>query len=81
MGYPKDGRVGLNIDAFDRQNTTIADNPVLKRLDGDKWNVINPIKVSSSAKIPISEMTGYIDLNNYPYVAEGDYKRSSMFFT
>jgi hypothetical protein len=73
-GMPGDGRISLHISAFDEKNIKIVDAPVLKKMTGFKWVKVQPSKKYSGQAIPVAEYPQYIDLDNYPGAACGDYK-------
>lgn len=75
IGYPDNGRIGLVVRAFDEENTTVTDAPIIKECDGSRWTVVEPVIPGSGSRIPISDLLPYIDLEkNYPQVTTGDFK-------
>ncbi len=74
IGYPPGGQLALFADAFDKRNTLIDGDPVLKQLVGSRWTVVDSVKPVSGVKIPVCDMPPSIDLKDYPQVTTGDFK-------
>lgn len=75
IGYPADGKIELDLHAFDEGNTIIVDAPVLKQMDDDRWKVVTPSNTLSQTRVSIANALPYIDLKkDYPQITTGDFK-------
>lgn len=75
IGYPADGKIALDLHAFDEDNTTIVEAPVLKQMHNDCWKVVTPSRELSQTQVSIANASPYIDLKkDYPQITTGHFK-------